>query len=260
MIEFKGVHYPKSVILHAVFIYVRYAVSYRDLEEILAERGVHVDHATLNRWVVKYAPQIAARAQARKRPTATSWRMDETYIKVKGRWTYLYRAVDRDGQTLDFMLSERRDLAAARRFFWRAIKTNGLPERVVIDKSGANLAGLQAVNVILKFTGDGRTIEIRQVKYLNNILEQDHRFIKRITGPMMGFKAFHSTAATIAGIEAAHMIRKGRIAANGATALQTLAALAAKVCSEVGLSRLQENFATEPDPMHSISGAPAPSK
>ena len=100
MIDFKGVHYPKAVILHAVFFYIRYAVSYRDLEEIMAERGVAVDHATLNRWVVKYSPLIAATAQARKRTTAKSWRMDETYIKVKGRWTYLYRAVDRDGKTL----------------------------------------------------------------------------------------------------------------------------------------------------------------
>ena len=183
MIEFKSVHYPKSVILHAVFFYVRYAVSYRDLEEIMAERGVKVDHATLNRWVVKFAPLIAARAQARKRPTAPSWRMDETYIKVNGKWTYLYRAVDRDGQTLDFLLSERRNLAAFRRFFKRAIAANGVPDRVVIDKSGANLAGLQAVNVILKFTGIGRTITIRQVKYLNNILAQDHRFIKRVPWP-----------------------------------------------------------------------------
>jgi putative transposase len=102
VIEFRGVQFPKSVILHAVFFYVRYAVSYRDLEEILAERGVRVDHATLNRWVVKYAPLIAAEAQARKRATALSWRMDETYNSVKGRWNYLYRAVDRDGQTLDF--------------------------------------------------------------------------------------------------------------------------------------------------------------
>lgn len=227
MIDFKGVHYPKSVILHAVFFYLRYAVSYRDLEEILAERGVTVDHATLNRWVVKFAPLIADRAQTRKRPTAKSWRMDETYIKVKGRWTYLYRAVDRDGQTIDFLLSERRDLAAARRFFKRAISSNGLPDRVVIDKSGANLAGLQAVNVILKFTDRCRTVEIRQVKYLNNILEQDHRFIKRITRPMMGFKAFHSAAATIAGIEAAHMIRKGQIPAKGTSAFQTFAGLAA---------------------------------
>ncbi|WP_349294810.1 IS6 family transposase (plasmid) [Thioclava sp. 'Guangxiensis'] len=227
MIDFKGAHYPKSVILQAIFFYVRYAVSYRDLEEILVERGVMVDHATLNRWVVKYAPLIAARAQERKRPSAKSWRMDETYIKVKGRWTYLYRAVDRNGQTLDFMLSERRNLAAARRFFKRAIAVNGVPERVVIDKSGSNLAGLHAINVILKFTGCGRMIEIRQVKYLNNVLEQDHRFIKRITRPMMGFKAFHSAAATIAGIEVAHMIRKGQIAANGATACQPFTALAA---------------------------------
>lgn len=227
MIDFKGVQFPKSVILYAVFFYVRYAVSYRDLEEILAERGVVVDHATLNRWVVKYAPLIAAQAQARKRATSRSWRMDETYIKVKGKWTYLYRAVDKDGQTLDFMLSERRDLAAARRFFKRAIAANGVPDRVVIDKSGANLAGLQAVNVILKFTGSGRLIEVLQVKYLNNILEQDHRFIKRITRPMMGFKAFHSATATLAGIEAAHMIRKGQIPANGASAFQVFAELAA---------------------------------
>ena len=125
------------------------------------------------------------------------------------------------------MLSERRDLAAARRFFKRAIAANGVPGRFVIDKSGANLAGLQAVNAILKFTGGGRTVEIRQVKYLNNILEQDHRFTKRINGPMMGFKAFHSAAATIAGIEAAHMIRKGQIPANGASAFQIFAELAA---------------------------------
>ncbi len=180
--------YPKHVILHAVFFYVRYAVSYRDFEEILAERGVTVDQATLNRWVVKFAPQIAAEAQARKRPTATSWRMHEPYIKVIGRWTYLYRAVDRDGQTLDFTLSEQRDLAAARRFFKRAMAANGVPERVVIDKSGANLAGLQVVNVILKIAGGGRLIEVRQVKYPNNILEQDHRFIKRITRPMLGLQ------------------------------------------------------------------------
>ena len=103
-IDFKGAHYPKAVIVHAVFFYVRYAVSYRDLEEILAERGVSVDHATLNRWVVKYSTLIAAKAQAKKRPTAVSWRMDETYIKVKGKWTYYYRAIEKLGKTFNFML------------------------------------------------------------------------------------------------------------------------------------------------------------
>ena len=227
MVDFKGAHYPKSVILFAVFFYLRYPVSYRDLEEIMEERGVDVDHATLNRWVVNYSPLIAPKAQAKKRPTAISWRMDETYIKVRGKWMYHYRAVDRDGQTLDFMLSERRNKAAARRFFRRAIGTNGVPDRVVIDKSGANLVGLEAVNVILKFTGTGQTIKVLQVKYLNNILEQDHRFIKRITGQMLGFKAFHSASATLESIETAHMIRKGQFDLNGLTAFQQFAQLAA---------------------------------
>lgn len=226
MVDFKGSHYPKSVILYAVFFYVRYGVSYRDLEEIMAERGVEVDHATLNRWVVKYASQIAANAQVRKRPTACSWRMDETYIKVRGKWVYLYRAIDRDGQTLEFILSENRDTAAARRFFKRAVATNGIPERIVIDKSGANLAGLQSLNVILKFTGVGKIIGIVQSKYLNNVVEQDHRFIKRITRPMLGFKAFHSAAATLAGIEAAHMIRKGQLDQTRTPAFKQFAALA----------------------------------
>ena len=153
--------------------------------------------------------------------------MDETYIKVKGKWTYYYRAVDNTGKTLDFMLSERRNKAAAQRFFKRVICTDGMPNRVVLDKSGANLAGLQSVNVILKFKGAGSTIKILQVKYLNNIIEQDHRFIKWITRPMLGFKAFHSADATLAGIETAHMIRKGQLDANELTAFQQFAGLAA---------------------------------
>ncbi len=108
MVSFKGAQFPRDVILRAVFFYVRYAVSYRDLEEILAERGLHVDHATLNRWVVKYASTLAAVTQKQKSPTAASWRLDETYVKVRGEWCYLYRAVDRDGQMLGFMLSEHR--------------------------------------------------------------------------------------------------------------------------------------------------------
>jgi len=158
--------------MYAVFFYVRYPVSYRDLQEIMAERGVVVDHATLNPWVVRYSPQIADQAQKRKRSTLGSWRLDETSIKVKSRWTYLYRAVDRAGQTLDFMLSKRRNLGAARRIFKKTIASNGVPKKIVSDKSGANLAGAQAVNTTLKITGTGKMMEILQVKYLNNILSR----------------------------------------------------------------------------------------
>lgn len=152
---------------------------------------------------------------------------NETYFKVRRKWVYLYRAVDRDGQTPDFMMSGRRDTAAAQRFFKCAIGTNDIPDRIAIHKSGANLAGLQSLNVILKFTGGRRIIEIVQSKYLNNIVEQDHRFIKRITRPMLDFKAFYSEAATLAGIEAAHMIRKGQLTNTGIPAFRQFAALAA---------------------------------
>ncbi len=153
MVDFKGSHYPKDVILYAVFFYVRYSVSYRDLEEILAERGVAIDHATLNRWVVKYSPLLACQAQRRKSGTSSSWRMDETYIQVKGKCTYFYRTVDKFGKTLDFMLSEHRDETAATAFFARLIKNNGWPEKVAIDKSDANLAGLQNINWLLLLHG-----------------------------------------------------------------------------------------------------------
>ena len=227
MISFKGAHYPKDVILYAVFFYVRYGVSYRDLEEIMEERGVMVDHATLNRWVIRYSPTIALNAKSQKRATSKSWRMDETYIKVKGQWVYLYRAVDKQGDTIDFMLSELRDEAAATVFFKQAINQNGLPDKVVMDKSGANYAGLANINLLLILAGFSTLIDICQVKYLNNIIEQDHRFIKKITKPMMGFKAFHSAQATIAGIEASHMIRKGQLSEENIPAYKQFMALAA---------------------------------
>ena len=208
MISFKGCHFPKPVILHAIYFYLRYSVSLRDLEEILAERGVVVDHATLSRWVVKFSPLVALEAHRRKRPSAVSWRMDETYIKVRGQWVYLYRAVDRDGKTLDFMLSERRNTEAATLFFAKALASSGIPLRIVIDKSGANGAGIKEVNRILKRFGCTTKITTVRSKYLNNIVEQDHRFIKRRTRPMLGFKSFHSASATLEGIEVAQMIRK----------------------------------------------------
>ena len=147
---------------------------------------------------------------ARKRPVGSSWRMDETYVKVKGRWKYLYRAVDKIGGTVDFLLTAKRDRKAALRFLRKAIGQHGVPEKITIDKSGANTAALESYNA--EHEAD---IEIRQIKYLNNIVEQDHRAVKRVVRPMLGFKSFRSAAATIAGIELMHMIRKGQMRTTG---------------------------------------------
>jgi putative transposase len=172
MISFSGTHVPKDIILHAVFFYLRYAVSYRGLEEIMEERGVTVDHATLNRRVIKYSPLIAIKAQRIKSRASSSWRMDETYIKIKGQWVYYYRALDKFHKTLDLMLPEQPDETAATAFFMNTIQTNSFPDKVIIDKSGANLAGLENMNCLLIMNGWFWLIDILQVKYLNNIIEQ----------------------------------------------------------------------------------------
>lgn len=192
----------------AIRWYVAYALSYRNIEELMAERGVNVDHSTINRWVIRYSPDLENNFRKKyKRATGSSWRMDETYIKIKGQWFYLYRAVAKDGETIDFTLSEKRDEASAKAFFTKAVNASGKPEKVTIDKSGTNNAALKLLNKNLK---EEDKIEIRQIKYLNNIVEQDHRFIKRITKPMMGFKSFESAQATLAGIELHHMLRKNQ--------------------------------------------------
>ena len=222
MISLKGCHFPKDAVLYAVYFYLRYTVSYRDLEEIM----VRVDHARLNRWVVKYSPIVAARAQSKKRPTQSSWRMDETYIRVRGKWMYLYRAGDKAGNTLDFMLSERRNRPAATRFFAKALSSNGLPNKIVIDKSGANAAGIREVNRLLKRFGcpaKGQTI---RSKYLNNLIEQDHRCIERRVRHMCGFKSFRSASATLDGIEVANMIRKKQFSSDTTSGFQQFSQLA----------------------------------
>ncbi len=226
MISFKGTRFPKDVILYAAFFYVRYGFSYRDLEAIMEERGVKVDHSTLNRWVIQYPSSLALAAKKLKRAVATSWRMNETTIKVKGKWVYLYRAVDKFGDTIDFMLSEHRDEEAATAFFKQAINANGFLNKVVMDKSGANYAGLENINMSLMLAGLISFVEILQVNYLNNRIEQDHRFIKKITNPMMGFKDFHSAKAIIDGIETAHMIRKGQLSDENIPAYKQFMALA----------------------------------
>jgi putative transposase len=227
MLSFKGRHFPKAIILMAVRWYVAYALSYRDIEELLNERGVKLDHATVQRWVVEYSPELMEQARKVMKSSADSWRMDETYIKVKGEWAYLYRAVDKFGNTIDFMLSKKRDKPAAMRFFARAIGHAGVPEKIAIDKSGANLAGINAINDQL--TGLGKfavLITIYQSKYLNNIVEQDHRFIKKITRPMLGFKSFASAEATLAGIELHHIIRKEQLNLEESTPFEQFYALA----------------------------------
>jgi transposase-like protein len=170
------------------------------------ERGYSVDHSTINRWVIKYIPELEKSFQAKKRSVGVRWRMDETYIKVNGKWKYFYRAVDKEGNTIDYLLTAKRDMKAAKRFFTKAIKSNGHPELVNVDKSGSNKAALNSINEETK-----EQIEIRQCKYLNNIVEQDHRNIKRITRPMLGFKNFHSAQKTLAGIELMKMIKKGQM-------------------------------------------------
>jgi putative transposase len=161
VISFKGSHFPKEVIMQSIRWYTSYSLSYRDVEELLEERGVELDHATVNRWVVKYSPLLELKFRKRKKKTGSSWRMDETYIKIKSRWVYYYRAVDTDNQTIDFYLSEKRDAEAARNFFTKAIDSSGLPDKVNIDKSGANLAGLQAINQDLP---EDERIMVRQIK------------------------------------------------------------------------------------------------
>lgn len=211
MISFKGAQYPKDVILFTVFFYVRYRVSYRDLVEIITERRLPVDHTTLNRWVTRYSGAIAEAARRRKGPCDRSWRMDETYIKVKGAWIYLHRAVDEHGKTLDFMLSRHRNKPAATKVFASMFEVNGLPRKIVINKRSAETTGIKAINKMLKDFGCPIPTEMVRRKYLNDIVEQGHRFIKRRTRPMLGFKAFASAATTLDGIEVSHMIRKGQL-------------------------------------------------
>jgi len=205
--------------------YLAYPLSYRHVEELLEERGVPIDHATIQRWVVKYSPLLEEAFHRRKRPVWVSWRMDETYIKVKGHWYYLYRAVDKHGQTIDFLLTEYRDTEAALRFLKQAIRRNGLPETITIDGSAANAAAITSYNEEYD-----TAIIIRKTKYLNNIVEQDHRGVKRITRPMLGFKAFDAAQSTLTGIELMHMLRKGQLTGGreqGRSAAEQFYALAA---------------------------------
>ena len=206
MLDIRGMRFPIDVILVCIRWYAAYPLSYRHLEEMMQERGVVVDHSSINRWAIRFLPLLEKVFRKHKRPVGGSWRMDETYIKVKGVWKYLYRAVDKEGKTVDFLLTAKRDMAAAMCFFEQAMRDNAIPEKVTMDKSGANKAAIDPI-----IEDKEISIIVRQVKYLNNVVEQDHRAVKRVTRPMLGFKSFRSARNILAGIELMHLIRKGQL-------------------------------------------------
>ena len=230
---FKWRHFEAEIILLCVRWYLRYALSYRDLEEMMLERGLHVDHTTIYRWVQHYAPELEKRSRPHLKACNDSWRVDETYIKIKKVWTYLYRAVDSEGNTLEFLLSSTRDAEAAKRFFLKVLpspadsasQAHPFEEQVAEPTSMANpvTPTPRVINVDknaaypkamaeLKAAGQlPESVELRQVKYLNNMVEQDHRFIKRLVKPGMGFFSFETAWRTLQGYEVMHMLRKGQM-------------------------------------------------
>jgi len=204
---FRGRHFDRAIIILCVRWYITYKLSYRDLVEMMDERGVDISHTTILRWVQRYVPEVEKRWHRYSRSVGTSWRVDETYIRVRGRWTYLYRAIDKQGLTVDFLLSEHSDIAAAKQFFTRAVERHGAPERITLDgypATHAAVAELKKRGVLHLKT------KIWTSKYLNNIIEQDHRRVKQRIYPMLGFKNFRNATITISGIELVQKIRKGQ--------------------------------------------------
>ncbi|MCR8861003.1 MULTISPECIES: IS6 family transposase [Bacillus] len=207
-VDFKWKHYEPEIILLAVRWYLRYSLSYRDLVEMMEERGLSISHTTIMRWIHRYGSDLDKRVRRHLKKTNNFWRVDETYIKVKGKWMYLYRAVDSGGNTVDFYLSKNRKAKSAKRFFKKALASchTSKPRVLTVDK---NPAYPKAVKQSQKAGDLPAGIKFRQMKYLNNIVEQDHRFIKKRVRYMLGFQSFHTATKTLAGIEAMHMIRKG---------------------------------------------------
>ncbi|MEM7086236.1 MAG: IS6 family transposase [Bacteroidota bacterium] len=218
---FKGHCFPKSIIIQAVYFKFRFGLSYREIEELMAIRGVAVDHATIQRWVFKFTPLLEKKFRKRKKAVGRRWRMDETYVKVQGKWCYLYRAVDKQGNTIDFLLTKRRKRMSAQSFLIKAIENNGKPELINIDKSGSNKHAIRIYN-----KRSLSKIEIRQCKCLNNIVEQDHRFVKKRIVRGLGFKEFESAKRALSGIEMVHMIRKGQLISNRISIFKSFYSLA----------------------------------
>jgi putative transposase len=181
---------------------------------MMAERGISVDHATIHRWVIRYSPELLERFNSRKRAVTGKWHVDETSIRVRGQWRYLYRAIDSNGDTVEFWFSERRNLTAAKRFLRKALKRHGRPERIVIDGSQTNREAIISCDAESRLQDRSRRrlkpIKIRQSQYLNNRIEQDHRAVKRRVRSMLGFKSAASARVILSGIEMVHMMRKGQ--------------------------------------------------
>jgi transposase-like protein len=206
---FKWRQFEPEVILLAVGWYLRFSLSYRDVEELLQERGISADHVTLWRWVQRYAPELGKRVRKRLKATNDSWRVDETYVRVKGQWRYLYRAVDSTGATLDFLLSSKQDAEAARRFLAKALARENHPAPRVIHTDGHG-AYPPAVARLKDAGALDEHCRHRVGRYLNNLVEQDHRAIKRRVKASQHFRSFWAAWRTLAGYEAIHMLRKGQ--------------------------------------------------
>jgi len=207
---FKWRHFQAEIILLCVRWYLRYPLSYRDLEEMMLERGLHADHTTIYRWVQYYAPELEQHCRSYLKATTDSWRVDETYIKVKKVWMYLYRAVDSQGNTLEFLLSPTRDSQAAKRFFAKALAAPNMstPRVITVDKNAADPKAFKELKAE-RLMPDA--CDLRQGKYLNNLIVQDHRFIKRLVKLGMGFFSFETAWRTLQGYETMNMLRKGQI-------------------------------------------------
>jgi len=207
---FKWRHYQPEVILLCVRWYLTYPLSYRQVAEMVNERGLDIHHTTVFHWVQEYSPEIDQRFRSHLRPTNDSWRVDETYILVKGKQKYLYRAVDSTGNTLDFLLTAKRDAKAAKRFLRKTLKAvhTSTPRVITVDKNPAYPKAIKELKSAKKLPD---IVKLRQIKYLNNIVEQDHRAIKRLVKPGMGFGSFHTARITISGYEIMNMMRKGQV-------------------------------------------------
>ena len=210
MLNTRRMRFPIDVIVVCIRWYAAYSLSYRHLKEMMQERGVVVDHSSINRWASRFLPLLEMVFRNHKHEVGKSWRMDETYLKVEGAWKYLYRAVDKQGKTADFLLTAKRDASAAGRFFDKAMRHSEVPDTVTTDKSGANKAALDQLN-----TQRETPIKIRQVEYLSNIVEQDYRAVRRVTRPILGSKSFRSAQAVLGGIELMHMMRNGQFMVKG---------------------------------------------